>query len=40
MIRMILWTTFWLCTLCALTIRVKYSDGLEIKLKGWGGVFK
>jgi hypothetical protein len=33
--RLIGWYALWLATLCILTIDVKYSDGLEIHLKGW-----
>ena len=35
MIRFLSWLLFWLFTLCAVDINVKYSDGLHIKFKGW-----
>jgi hypothetical protein len=35
MLRMVLWTLLYVCTLGALTIKVEYSDGLKINFKGW-----
>lgn len=35
MIRVVFWSSLWLLTLGALTIYVRYRDGLVIDLKGW-----
>lgn len=35
MIRWLFWLFLYICFLGSLTIHVEYTDGLEIKLKGW-----
>ena len=35
MLRMLLWGMLWIASLGFLDIRVKYSDGLTIRYKGW-----
>jgi hypothetical protein len=37
MIRCILWTMLFILCLGAPSIYVRYTDGLEINLKGWRG---
>ena len=35
MIRFLLWFALWLLTLTSIEIHIRYTDGLEVHLRGW-----